>query len=180
MSKHNNNNNSSKWVCRFWDTVHHDSLSKSFHGVLSTLDTWSVFIFNTTWLFRFSICDFLLAKLRFSFSTPSFSKQLHHPKYLLLLLYPISKQYYAALVVHNSIFLDHVNTTLFFSNMMTLVKRYGCIVFTYSLKMLLWLIESSAAICLPIWRNTHIILYTIIFIPYVIQWKQPSNTFLLE
>ena len=29
------------------------------------------------------------------------------------MLNPISKQYYAALVVHNSIFLDHVNTTLF-------------------------------------------------------------------
>ena len=76
-------------------------------------DMWSVFIFTTTWLFRFSICDFLLAKLRFSFSTLSFSKQHHHLKSSLLLLNPISKQYYAALVVHNSIFLDHVNTTLF-------------------------------------------------------------------
>ena len=165
MSKHDNNNNSSKWVCRFWDTVHHDSLSKSFHEVLSTLDTWSVLIFTTTWLFRFSICDFLLAKPRFSFSTPSFTKQHHHPKYLLLLLNPISTQYYAALVVHNSIFRDHVSTTLCLCNMMTLVKRYGCIVFTYSLKMLLWLIESSIAICTPIRRKSHIILYTIIFIP---------------
>ena len=143
-------------------------------------DMWSVFIFNTTWLFRFSICDFLLAKLRFSFSTLSFSKQHHHLKSSLLLLNPISKQYYAALVVHNSIFLDHVNTTLFFSNMITLIKRHGCIVFSYSYKMLLWLIESSVAIYSPIQKKTHIILYTIIFIPYVIQWKQPPNTFLLE
>ena len=134
--------------------------------------------FTTTWLFHFFICDFLLAKPRFSFSTPSFSKQLHHPKYLLLLWNPISKQYYAALVVHNSIFLDHVNTALCLCNMMTLIKRYGCIVFTYSYKMLLWLIESSVAICLPIRRKTHIILYTITFILYVVQWKQPPSTFL--
>ena len=165
MSKHNNNNNSSKWVCRFWDTVHHDSLSKSFYEGLSTLDTWSVFISTTNWLFRFSICDFLSAKPHLSFSTLSFSKQHHHLKYTLLLLNPISKQYYAALVVHNSIFLDHVNTTLFLCNMITLIKRYGCIMFTYSYKMLLWLIESSIAICSPIRRMTHIILYTIIFIP---------------
>ena len=146
------------------------------------VNTWYVkcFYFYHYLVIPFFYLWFLITKPHLSFSTPSFSKQLHHPKYLLLLLYPISKQYYAALVVHNSIFLDHVNTTLFFSNMMTLVKRYGCIVFTYSLKMLLWLIESSAAICLPIWRNTHIILYTIIFIPYVIQWKQPPSTFLLE
>ena len=67
-----------------------------------------------------------------------------------------------------------------FGNMIAHIKRYGCIVFTYLYNMLLWLIESSAAICLPIWRKTHIILYTIIFIPYVIQWKQPPSTFLLE
>ena len=177
--KHNINN-SSKWVCRFWKTVHHDSISKSFHEVLSTLDTWSVFIFNTTWLFRFFICDFLLANPFLSFSTPSFTKQNHYPKSSLFLLIPISKQYYTALVVHNSIFIDHVNTTLCLCNMMTLIKRYGCIVFTYSLKMLLWLIRSSVAICLPIWRKTHIVLHTITFIPYVIQWKQPPRTFLLE
>ena len=122
MSKHINNNNSSKWVYRFWNTVHHDSLFKSFHEVLSTIDTWSVFIFTTTWLFHFFICDFLLAKPRFSFSTPSFSKQHYYLKSSLLLLNPISTQYYAALVVHNSIFLDHVNTTLFLCNMITLVK----------------------------------------------------------
>ena len=122
MSKHNNNNNSSKWVCRFWDTVHHDSLSKSFHEVLSTLDTWSVFIFTTTWLFRFSICILSFTNLFLSFSTSSFSKRYHYPNYSLLLLNPISTQYYAALVVHNSFFLDHVNTTLFFSNMITLIK----------------------------------------------------------
>ena len=128
----------------------------------------------------FFICDFLLANPRFSFSTPTFSKQHYYLKYSLLLLNPISRQYYAALVVYNSIFRDHVNTTLCLCNMMTLVKRYGYIVFTYCLKILLWLIKSSVAICLPIWRKTHIILYTIIFIPYVIQWKQPPSTFLLD
>ena len=123
---------------------------------------------------------FLFTKPRFSFSTPSITKQLHHPKSSSLLLIPISKQYYAVLVVYNSTFLEHMNTALCLCNMMTLIKRYGCIVFTYSLKMLLWLIKSSVVICSPIRRKTHIILYTIIFIPYVIQWKQPSNTFLLE
>ena len=33
-----------------------------------------------------------------------------------------------------SIFLDHVNTTLFLCNMITLIKRHGCIMFTYSYK----------------------------------------------
>ena len=122
VSKHNNNNNSSKWVCRFWDTVHHDSLSKSFHEVLSTLDTWSVFIFTTTWLFRFSIWILSFTNLFLSFSTSSFSKRYHYPNYSLLPLNPISKQYYAALVVHNSISLEHMNTTLFLCNMITLIK----------------------------------------------------------
>ena len=61
----------------------------------------------------FSNCKLSYTNLFLSFSTLSFYKQHHHPKYSLLLLNPISKQYYAALVVHNSIFLDHVNTTLF-------------------------------------------------------------------
>ena len=141
-------------------------------------DMWSVFYHYL--VIPFFYLWFLITKPHFSFSTSSFTKQQHHPKYSLFLLNPISKQYYAALVVHNSIFRDHVNTTLCFCNMMTIIKDISCIVFTYWLKMLLWLIESSVAICSPIWRKTHIILYTIIFIPYVIQWKQPSSTFLLE
>ena len=138
---------------------------------------WSVFIFTTTWLFRFSICDFLLANPRLSFLTLYFSKQYHYLKSSLLLLIPISKLFtlhWSSTILfswpceYRSLFMQYDDT----------YKRYGCIVFTYSLKMLLWLIESSAAICLPIWRKTHIILYTITFIPYVIQWKQPPSTFL--
>ena len=179
MLKHNNNNNSSIWVYRFWNTFHHDSLFKSFHEVLSTRYVECFYYYHYL-VIPFFYLWFLITKPRFSLSTLYFSKQLHYPKSSLLLLNPISKQSNAALVVHNSIFRDHVNTTLCLCNMMTLIKRYGCIVFTYWLKMLLWLIESSVAICLPIRRKTHIVLYTITFIPYVIQLKQPSSTFLLE
>ena len=123
MSKHNINNNSSKWVCRFWDTVHHDTLSKSFHEVLSTLDTWSVFYYFYHYLVIpfFYLYTFIYKSIPFIFN-PSYSKQHHYPKYSLLLLNPISKQYYAASVVHNSISLEHMNTTLFLCNMITLVK----------------------------------------------------------
>ena len=121
MLKHNNNNNSSKWVYRFWNTVHHDSLFKSFHEVLSTRYVECFYYYHYL-VIPFFYLWFLITKPRFSFSTLYFSKRYHYPKYLLLLLNPISKQYYAALVVYNSIFLDHVNTTLFFSNMITLIK----------------------------------------------------------
>ena len=131
MSKHNNNNNSSKWVCRFWDTVHHDSLFKSLLEVLPTLDTWSAFHHYLVILSFY--LSFLISKPRFSFSTPSFTKQHHHPKYSLLLLNPISKQYNAALVAQHS-FLWPCEYHSLFSNMITLIKRHGCIMFTYSYK----------------------------------------------
>ena len=37
--------------------------------------------------------------------------------------------------------------------------------------MLLWLIESNVAICSPIRIKTHIVLYTITFVPYIVQCK---------
>ena len=63
------------------------------------VNTWYVECFYYPYLvIQFSICDFLLAKPHLSFSTPSFSKQHRYPKYSLLLLNPISKQYCVTLV----------------------------------------------------------------------------------
>ena len=77
-------------------------------------------VFNLYLVIPFFYLWFLISKATL-FSTPSFSKH-HHLKSSFFLLNPISKQYYAALVVHNSIFRDHVNTTLCFCNMITLIK----------------------------------------------------------
>ena len=76
-------------------------LPRAFMRYFQHLNSECFYFHHYLVILTFYLYTFIYKSIPFIFH-PLFSKQHHHPKSSLLLLNPISKQYYAALVVHNS------------------------------------------------------------------------------